>query len=128
MRVWQGRGWTIGLHGYQHKYVTRDSDVIGINNYSEFAGLLEDVQAFKLRMAFEIFRREGIRPEVWDRSSTFVRSHYRGPFERSAAATDQRQILFVPKPGLSWHVLDPTAIVALPTDALRRVVRVAVLQ
>src|SRR6266404_4217041 len=50
-----------------------------------------------------------------------------GPFERNAAATDQRQILFVPKPGLSWHVLDPTAIVALPTDALRRVVRVAVL-
>lgn len=65
VRVWQDRGWTIGLHGYQHTYVTRDPGIIGINNYSEFAGLPEDVQASKLRMAFEIFRQEGIRPEVW---------------------------------------------------------------
>jgi hypothetical protein len=38
---------------------------MGINRCSEFAGLPMNVQAAKLRMAFEIFRREGIQPEVW---------------------------------------------------------------
>jgi predicted deacetylase len=65
VRAWRERGWTIGLHGYQHTYVTREPGIIGINRYSEFAGLPMDVQAAKLRMAFEIFRREGIQPDVW---------------------------------------------------------------
>jgi peptidoglycan/xylan/chitin deacetylase (PgdA/CDA1 family) len=65
VRVWRNRGWTIGLHGYQHRYVTQDPGIIGINNSSEFAGLPTEVQAAKLQMAFEIFRREGIRPDVW---------------------------------------------------------------
>jgi len=65
VRVWRNWGWTIGLHGYQHRYVTRDPGIIGINNSSEFAGLAAEVQAAKLQMAFEIFRREGIRPDVW---------------------------------------------------------------
>ncbi len=65
VRGWRDRGWTIGLHGYQHKFVTQDAGVIGINNYSEFAGVPEDLQTSKLQMAIEIFHREGIRPEVW---------------------------------------------------------------
>src|SRR5437762_14036332 len=37
VRGWQQRGWTIGLHGYQHRYVTRDAGVVGIHKYSEFS-------------------------------------------------------------------------------------------
>ena len=39
VRGWQGRGWSIGLHGYQHRYVNRNPGVVGLNHYSEFAGV-----------------------------------------------------------------------------------------
>jgi predicted deacetylase len=65
VREWQSRGWTIGLHGYQHRYVTKDPGIMGRNRYSEFAGLPRDVQAKKLRTAVAIFQAEGVTPEVW---------------------------------------------------------------
>ncbi|MDB4969219.1 MAG: hypothetical protein JWN44_4908 [Myxococcales bacterium] len=65
VRGWQARGWTIGLHGYQHRYVTREAGLIGINDRSEFAGLPAAEQADKLKRAVEIFRAESVRPEVW---------------------------------------------------------------
>ena len=65
VRGWQARGWAIGLHGYQHRYVTREKGLIGINERSEFAGLPAAEQADKLRRAVEIFRAERVRPDVW---------------------------------------------------------------
>ena len=65
VRTWRDRGWTIGMHGYQHHYTTRDSGILGINRYSEFAGVSAEVQRAKLRSALEIFHREGVPPEVW---------------------------------------------------------------
>jgi predicted deacetylase len=65
VRGWQDRGWTIGLHGYQHRYVTSDSGLVGLNRYSEFAGLPEDVQQEKIRKGMVIFRRNGIQPTIW---------------------------------------------------------------
>jgi len=65
VRDWQARGYAIGLHGYQHRYVTREAGIIGINDRSEFAGLPAAEQADKLRRAVEIFRAESVRPDVW---------------------------------------------------------------
>jgi predicted deacetylase len=65
VRSWRERGWTIGMHGYQHRYVTQDAGILGLNKYSEFAGLPKEVQASKLLTAFEIFGRESIRPDVF---------------------------------------------------------------
>lgn len=65
VRTWQSWGWTIALHGYQHLYVTRDAGVMGINAYSEFAGLSRCEQAEKLDRGLEIFASEGVRPEAW---------------------------------------------------------------
>jgi predicted deacetylase len=65
VRSWQARGWTIGLHGYQHRYVTKESGIIGLNNYSEFAGLPLEEQYGKLQKGLEIFAREGVRADVW---------------------------------------------------------------
>jgi predicted deacetylase len=65
VRKWQSRGWTIGLHGYQHLYVTGNSGIVGIQPRSEFAGLPADVQENKLRRGIEIFRSEGIEPQLW---------------------------------------------------------------
>jgi predicted deacetylase len=65
VRAWQQRGWTIGLHGYQHRYVTKDAGLVGLNARSEFAGVSAPEQAEKLKAAVEIFRLESVRPEVW---------------------------------------------------------------
>jgi predicted deacetylase len=65
VRGWQERGWTIGMHGYQHRYVTRERGVIGINARSEFAGLTREEQHEKLRSAMDAFRRQGVVPTVW---------------------------------------------------------------
>ena len=65
VRKWQSWGWTIGLHGYQHAYVTTDAGCIGINRYSEFAGLPASEQREKLRHGIAIFRKEGVTPGLW---------------------------------------------------------------
>jgi predicted deacetylase len=65
VRGWQARGWTIGLHGYQHLYVTKQPGIVGLKTYSEFAGLPAEVQRVKLAGGLEIFTRERVRPDVW---------------------------------------------------------------
>jgi predicted deacetylase len=65
VRGWQARGWTIGLHGYQHLYETRNAGLIGINKFSEFSGLTYAEQLSKLRKALEIFERERVVPDIW---------------------------------------------------------------
>ncbi len=65
VRRWQGLGWTIGLHGYQHRFVTGQSGIVGIQRRSEFAGVPAWEQDEKLLRAVEIFRVNGVRPDVW---------------------------------------------------------------
>jgi predicted deacetylase len=65
VRSWQARGWTIGLHGYQHRYVTNEPGIVGLNCFSEFSGLSLEEQRDKLRKGLAIFDREGIRADLW---------------------------------------------------------------
>lgn len=65
VRTWQDRGWTIGLHGFQHCYVTKDSGLMRINQYSEFSGLTKPEQQSKLQQALKVFGQERVQPAVW---------------------------------------------------------------
>jgi predicted deacetylase len=65
VRKWQARGWSIGLHGYQHIYSSSDRGLVGLLPRSEFAGLTEDKQEHQLEAAVDIFRAEGVRPDFW---------------------------------------------------------------
>jgi peptidoglycan/xylan/chitin deacetylase (PgdA/CDA1 family) len=65
VREWQARGWTIALHGYQHRYVTCHRGVVTPKRKSEFAGLPAREQAEKLRRGVEIFEREGVHTRLW---------------------------------------------------------------
>jgi predicted deacetylase len=65
VRSWQERGWTIGLHGYQHRYLTNLTGMYGRIPRSEFAGLPYEIQQIKLRNAVRIFREQRVSPEVW---------------------------------------------------------------
>ena len=48
VRAWQASGWTIGLHGYQHLYVSDGRGVCGTDPRSEFAGVARGEQERKL--------------------------------------------------------------------------------
>ena len=65
VRGWQADGWTIGLHGYQHRLEPGDSGLVALNRFTEFAGMPRDVQSARLRGALEIFARERVTPDVW---------------------------------------------------------------
>lgn len=65
VRDWQERGWTIALHGYQHLYVTRSRGLIGLNQYSEFAGLDYGDQYSKLAAGLQILDVERVHPQLW---------------------------------------------------------------
>jgi len=65
VRAWQDRGWTIALHGFQHRYVTRNAGMVAVRKKSEFAGLPAGEQREKLQRGVEILEREGITPCVW---------------------------------------------------------------
>lgn len=65
VRSWQQQGWSIALHGYEHNYVSSHSGLIGLNAYSEFAGLSHDKQRTKLRNALGIFKENGVTADAW---------------------------------------------------------------
>jgi predicted deacetylase len=65
VRGWNKRGWSIALHGYQHHYQTCEKGLIGLNPYSEFAGLPFEEQKVKLERAIAIFRSQGLDPDLW---------------------------------------------------------------
>jgi predicted deacetylase len=65
VRAWQAGGWCIALHGFEHLYETRSSGLLGINAYSEFAGLPYDAQRAKLDQALGVFARHGVRADAW---------------------------------------------------------------
>lgn len=64
-REWQSRGWSIGLHGFEHRYVTRNAGVLRTKPQSEFAGLTIDEQMRKLREGLSIFAKAGVQADAW---------------------------------------------------------------
>src|SRR6267143_1112909 len=60
VRAWQKWGWTIALHGFQHRYVSRNAGLVATRKKSEFAGLPATEQREKLRCGMEIFKRERV--------------------------------------------------------------------
>jgi peptidoglycan/xylan/chitin deacetylase (PgdA/CDA1 family) len=65
VRAWQERGWTIALHGYQHRYVTHHPGIVTVKKQSEFAGVPASEQEEKLRRGLQIFNHHGIRSQLW---------------------------------------------------------------
>jgi len=65
VREWQALGWSIGLHGYEHRQVTSEGGVVDINIKSEFAGVPYETQLANLTKAMGMFQAEGVTPDVW---------------------------------------------------------------
>jgi predicted deacetylase len=65
VRDWQQRGWSIGWHGYQHRYTEQNAGLVGVHPGSEFAGVSAEEQKRRLALAALIFRDQGVVPTVW---------------------------------------------------------------
>ena len=61
----QAKGWVIGMHGFEHKYVTPEAGLIPINQQSEFAGLSYAEQKRKITSSLEIFIQQQVKPVIW---------------------------------------------------------------
>jgi predicted deacetylase len=65
LRYWQSLKWSIALHGYEHRFTTNSSGLLGLNNFSEFSGLPRDIQLFKLESAVRVFHENSINIDLW---------------------------------------------------------------
>lgn len=59
------RGWKVAQHGTNHVYVTEDSGLLGINQFSEFAGLPYGEQLRKIKAGKQILLNHGIETDIF---------------------------------------------------------------
>ena len=62
---WEGKGWAIALHGYNHVYSTKSGGINPVNKKSEFAGEPLEIQKEKIALGVEILHNLGINPKVF---------------------------------------------------------------
>ena len=65
MHSWVDKDWIPAMHGYEHRYVTKEGGINPVNKRSEFAGLPYEEQAEKIRKGYQILVERGIQPEVF---------------------------------------------------------------
>ena len=61
----QQQGWSIAQHGTYHCYETEDSGILGINPFSEFAGLPYEKQYQKLQTGKNILEEHHINSDIF---------------------------------------------------------------
>jgi len=65
VRKWQNKGYYIAMHGFNHKYISKSSGLIPMNDRSEFAGVDVNIQRKKIKKAWQIFKNNNIIPKIW---------------------------------------------------------------
>lgn len=65
MHAWENKGWIPAMHGYEHRYNTKEGGINPVNNRSEFAGLPYNEQALKIRNGYRILTEHGLYPKVF---------------------------------------------------------------
>jgi predicted deacetylase len=61
----QNKGWTLAVHGYQHKSINKDGGMINIHNESEFVGLSYGEQLEKIKKGKEMLESKGIKTDIF---------------------------------------------------------------
>jgi hypothetical protein len=61
-RIWQAKGWAIGLHGFEHRFRTKHRGLVPFNAYSEFAGLPLADQQTMIAQGYRLLRQQGLEP------------------------------------------------------------------
>ena len=66
-RLWEKKGWSIALHGYDHVCIS-DGGMSGLNPFwkrSEFAGLPLELQREKIQKGYSILKEQGFEPKYF---------------------------------------------------------------
>ena len=65
--IWEKKGWSIAMHGYQHLYheVAKEKLIVPFYDRSEFAGLDLEDQKSKINKSLKIFKNNGVLPTIW---------------------------------------------------------------
>ena len=105
VRGWQAAGWFIALHGHQHRYVTQDAGLMGINPFSEFAGLPYETQKLGLASALQIMQSPWREARWLGGSRTFLRCNYgtgvAGVWASTSSATASTGVRWI-RLGATW--------------------------
>ena len=67
VKEWEKKGWSIALHGYDHKYIS-NKGMEGLNPMwarSEFAGVAYEIQCRKIQAGYAIFKKNGLNPKYF---------------------------------------------------------------
>jgi hypothetical protein len=64
-RNWQMRDYRIAMHGYEHMYSNLNGGIIGLNKYSEFAGVPFEKQMEMIGKAYNKFEDEKLKPDIF---------------------------------------------------------------
>ena len=59
------KGWVPAMHGYEHRYVSKDGGIHPVNNSSEFAGLPYEEQCRKIATGYAVLKAHGIETEIF---------------------------------------------------------------
>ena len=116
VRSWQAAGWTIGIHGFQHTYLTRRPGLYSHRPASEFAGLPRDVQREKLVQALAALDAEGVNSNLWvapghsfDHATVSILRelgiNYISDGFTNAPYTDKNGIFWIPQQLSERHIL-----------------------
>lgn len=65
MQLLESKGYSIALHGLDHRCITDCGGINPVHRRSEFAGLSLDVQREKIRKGCEIFKYHGLNPKYF---------------------------------------------------------------
>lgn len=65
VKNWQNKGWAIAMHGFQHLHVPSEVGLVPINKTSEFVGLSLEEQKKKIKKAWNLLIKKGIKPTLW---------------------------------------------------------------
>jgi predicted deacetylase len=63
--IWQQKGWTVAIHGYDHVYSTGSGGINPVNKRSEFAGEPLEKQKEKIRNGVAVMRQHSLEPRVF---------------------------------------------------------------
>lgn len=65
MKQLQQEGYVLAQHGYKHVYETKESGLMQVNAFSEFAGLPYEKQLFKLKEGQRILKDAGVVTDIF---------------------------------------------------------------
>ena len=65
VEAWEKKGWTIAMHGYNHRFISKCGGINPVNSKSEFAGVDFMLQDEKIKLSIDEFRKNNIKPTVF---------------------------------------------------------------